>query len=128
MMLVMLIRRLTSTESGLLKGVQDGPSDVLRFVKFGNFHKETSISLEEILEAREAFVTGTAAAVRARSPHEIKSDQVGSSRQKRENCVFHLSFLGPRSHQWLTCPQSWTQDGVTGGVDSLDELFDSVLR
>lgn len=41
-----------------------------------------------------------------------KSDQVGSSRQKRENCencVFHLSFLGPRSHQWLTCPQSWTR-------------------
>jgi len=44
--ILQLARRLTSTESGLLKGVQ-----------------ETSISLEEILEAREAFVTGTAAAV-----------------------------------------------------------------
>ncbi|CAL1127606.1 unnamed protein product [Cladocopium goreaui] len=41
-----LARRLTSTESGLLTSVQ-----------------ETSISLGEILEAREAFVTGTAAAV-----------------------------------------------------------------
>ena len=55
------------------------------------FSKETSISLAEILEAREAFVTGTAAAVRARSPHEIKSDQVGSSRIKpskaRELCL-----------------------------------------
>lgn len=127
-MLVMLIRRLTSTESGLLKGVQDGPSDVLRFVKFGNFHKETSISLEEILEAREAFVTGTAAAVRARSPHEIRSDQVVKSVRIVSFILSFLDFLGPRSHQWLTCPQSWTQsDGVTGGVDSWDELFDSVL-